>query len=218
MNGKQSLFLLVAGLALAAGACQHEPSLSDYNGDFTVYTNYDSQADFAAFETYYLPQQILLIGDASETEYWTGETADQLIAAVAAGLDSGGYVAVDDKTTANLGVQMSYVQQVTYYVGYNDPYWWTNYPYWWSPGYWGGWGGWYYPFYVQYGYTAGSLLLELVDLEAPQTSSDSQLPVVWSAYIGGLLSGSQQFDLQRAIAAIGQAFAQSPYLRRTSAR
>ena len=218
MNGKKLLYLLVAGSALFGFACQHDPSLSDYNDDFTVYTNRDTETDFASFYTYYLPDEILLINDSEEAQYWTGDNASQLIAAVAAGLNNGGYLRIDNKATANFGVQLSYVQRVSYYVGYNDPYWWSYYPYYWSPGYWGGWYGWHYPFYVQYGYTAGSLLIEMVNLEAPQTSTDSALPVVWSAFIGGLLSGSQEFNQQRALTAIGQAFAQSPYLTRTSAR
>ena len=218
MNGKKLLYLLVAGAALFGFACQHEPSLSDYNDDFTVYTNRDTGADFANFYTYYLPDEILLIGNTDEAEYWNDSSSAQLIAAVADGLNSGGYLRIDNKATASFGMQLSYVERVSYYVGYNDPYWWGNYPYYWSPGYWGGWGGWYYPFYVQYGYASGSLLIEMVDLQAPQTTSDSRLPVVWSCYIGGLLTSSDQINLNRALTAVEQAFMQSPYLRRTATR
>ena len=44
------------------------------------------------------------------------------------------------------------------------------YPYYWAPGYWGDWVGWHYPYSVYYGYTAGSLLMEMLDLQADQES------------------------------------------------
>ena len=213
MNSKKLLYTLLAGTLLAGSACQHEPSLSDYNDDFTVYTNRDTDVDFTAFSTYYLPDQILLIGDGDEAEYWSDDSARQLLATLANSLDGTGYARTGDKAAANLGVQVSYVEQVTYYAGYNSPYWWWNYPYYWSPGYWGDWySSWYYPFYVQYGYTAGSLLIEMVDLEAPQESSDTRLPVIWSCYIGGLLTSSSTINLERTTTAVEQAVLQSPYL------
>lgn len=213
MNGKTLLHSLVAALALTAFACQHEPSLSDYNGDYMVYTNRDSGTDFADFSTYFLPDSILLIGNTEKAVYWKNNDALEIIATVANSLNEAGYQRVGEKEEATFGMQLSYVEQVTYYVGYNDPYWWSYYPYYWAPGYWGGyWGGWNYPFFVQYGYSSGSLLIEMVDLELPAVASDNKLPVVWSSYIGGLLSNSQQLNMQRAITAVEQSFLQSPYL------
>ena len=211
MNRKTILTWFAAGAALTGVSCQHEPSLSDYNSDYTVYTNGDAQTDFGAFSTFYVPDEILLIGNISEVEYWTDNDALIIVGTVADRLQMAGYTRTDTKDEATLGVQLSYVEQTTYYAGYNDPYWWWNYPYYWSPGYWGGWSGWYYPFYVQYGYTSGSLLIEMVNLEAPQGSS-TKLPVVWSAYIGGLLTGSRELNMQRTVLAVEQAFEQSPYL------
>ena len=106
---------------------------------------------------------------------------------------------------------MSYVEQVTYFVGYNNPYWWWYYPYYWTPGYWGDWLGWHYPYGVYYGYTAGSLLTEMLDLEADQQSG-KKLPVIWDSFAGGLLTGDSSLNLQRTLDAVEQAFVQSPYL------
>lgn len=108
-------------------------------------------------------------------------------------------------------MQLSYVQRVTYYVGYDDPYWWWYYPYYWTPGYWGDWFGWYYPYQVYYGYTAGSMLIEMINLTAAQ-GQDQKLPVVWDSFIGGLLTSSREVNMQRTVDAVKQAFAQSPYL------
>ena len=218
MKGKTLIYLFVGWLTAAGTACQHEPSLSDYNNDFTVYTNRDAETDFAAFSSYFIPDSILLIGNTEKATYWKSNDALEIIATVANSLNNAGYERSAEKEGASFGMQLSYVEQVNYYVGYNNPYWWWYYPYYWTPGYWGGWGGWNYPYYVQYGYTAGSLLIEMVDLEAPETTADSKLPVVWSAYIGGLLTSSQNLNMERTIFGVEQAFSQSPYLNRTATR
>lgn len=216
MNRKTLLYLLVGWLAATGVACQHEPSTSDFYGDYMVYTDHDTEIDFGAFTTYFLPDSILLIGNRHKAEYWKDERAQRIIAAAVNGFDAAGYQRVDDKTTASFGVQMSYVEQVTYFVGYDYAYWWWYYPYYWNPGYWGSWwDGWHYPYYVQYGYTAGSLLMEMVDLEA-EASEGTPLPVVWDTYIGGLLSSSERVNLDRAVTAVEQAFTQSPYLKRSA--
>ena len=130
---------LAVGLLLGPvlPSCQKDPSTSGLHDDYTVYTACDEQADFAAFSTYYLPDSILLIGNADKTEYWKDADAQQIIATVAANMTAAGYSRTDDKAAADVGLQMSYVRRVTYFVGYDNPYWWWYYPYYWSPGYWG---------------------------------------------------------------------------------
>ena len=206
--------LRYTALALAAVAfcsCQKEPSTSDLHGDYLVYTDHDTGTDFSAIDTYFLPDSILLIGGSDRTEYWKDESAQEIIATVAAAMDNAGYTRTYDKAAANVGIQMSYVEQVTYFVGYNNPYWWWYYPYYWTPGYWGDWLGWHYPYGVYYGYTAGSLLTEMLDLEADQQSG-KKLPVIWDSFAGGLLTGDSSLNLQRTLDAVEQAFVQSPYL------
>ena len=206
--------LRYTALALAAVAfcsCQKEPSTSDLHGDYLVYTAHDTGTDFSAIDTYFLPDSILLIGGSDRTEYWKDESAQEIIATVAAAMDNAGYTRTYDKAAANVGIQMSYVEQVTYFVGYNNPYWWGYYPYYWTPGYWGDWLGWHYPYGVYYGYTAGSLLTEMLDLEADQQSG-KKLPVIWDSFAGGLLTGDSSLNLQRTLDAVEQAFVQSPYL------
>lgn len=206
--------LRYTALALAAVAfcsCQKEPSTSDLHGDYLVYTAHDIGTDFSAIDTYFLPDSILLIGGSDRTEYWKDESAREIIATVAAAMDNAGYTRTYDKAAANVGIQMSYVEQVTYFVGYNNPYWWWYYPYYWTPGYWGDWLGWHYPYGVYYGYTAGSLLTEMLDLEADQQSG-KKLPVIWDSFAGGLLTGDSSLNLQRTLDAVEQAFVQSPYL------
>lgn len=213
MTVKKIHFLAIALVAVAVCACQKEPSTSSLHKDYLVYTAHDTDTDFSAVDTYYIPDSILIIGKNDMTVYWKDAEALEIIGTVVGKLDDGGFTRVDEKEGANVGLQLSYVERVTYFVGSDYPYWWWYYPYYWSPGYWGDWAGWHYPYHVYYGYTAGSLLIEMLDLMADQQSS-KKLPVIWDSFIGGLLTSSQELNQERTIAAVEQAFAQSPYLKK----
>ena len=52
-------------------------------------------------------------------------------------MNAAGYMRLDERSEANVGLQLSYVRRVTYFVGYDNPCWWWYYPYYWAPGYWG---------------------------------------------------------------------------------
>ncbi|MFR8224458.1 MAG: DUF4136 domain-containing protein [Alistipes shahii] len=159
---------------------------------------------------HYIPDSILIIGNSDKTEYWKDADAMAIIGTVVGKLDDAGYTRTEDKDAASVGIQLSYVRKVTYFVGYDYPYWWWYYPYYWAPGYWGDWVGWHYPYSVYYGYTAGSLLMEMLDLQADQESG-KKLPIVWDSFIGGLLTSDADLNQQRTIDAVEQAFEQSPY-------
>ena len=171
-------------------------------------------------DRFYIPDSVLVIGTSEKPQFWTANEADDIITTLVNNMESRGFKRTLDKDNADLGLQVSYVQSTQYFADYNDgynyPYWWWNYPGYWSPGYWGpGWGNWYYPYPVVYSYSVGSLLTELVDLDTPAASkADAKLPVLWTAYMSGLLSGSDKFDTQLAVRAIEQAFVQSPYVKK----
>ena len=223
MNTRHLLSIALLGAVIGFGSCQKEPSTSSLRDEYLVYTAYDQKADFQAISTYYIPDSILLIGpgavdDAGNkvAKYWKDQDALALIGAVVAELDARGYTRIADpeeRQTADVGLQLSYVEETTYFVGYNDPYWWGYYPYYWMPSYWGPWYGWYYPFSVYYGYTTGSLLVEMVDLNS-ESGSGKSLPILWNAYISGLIDGNNRFETAAAVEALEQAFAQSPYLKK----
>lgn len=72
-------------------------------------------------------------------------------------MNSRGYQRITDpeqKSEADLGVQLSYIaQRVNISSG-----WWGG---WWDYGYWGPWwGGWYYPYTVNYSYDTNTLVME----------------------------------------------------------
>ena len=211
---KKLIYVLIAVFALTS--CREDPDLGDLSSDFLVFTNYDGKADFNRFTRYYMPDSVMVIGDTKDPEYWTGSKAADILKAYEDNMQACGYVRTDDKSEADVGLQISYVQSVAYFVDYRNPYWWNEYPGYWLPGYWGDWGYWYYPYPVVYSYSVGSLLTEMVDLST-SPSADRKLTVVWNSFLSGLLSGSDTFYMELTVRAINQSFVQSPYLVRSAA-
>ena len=210
---KKLIYVLIAVFALTS--CREDPDLGDLSSDFLVFTNYDGKADFNRFTRYYMPDSVMVIGDTKDPEYWTGSKAADILKAYEDNMQACGYVRTDDKSEADVGLQISYVQSVAYFVDYRNPYWWNEYPGYWLPGYWGDWGYWYYPYPVVYSYSVGSLLTEMVDLST-SPSADRKLTVVWNSFLSGLLSGSDAFNMELTVRAINQSFVQSPYLFRSA--
>ena len=211
---KKLIYVLIAVFALTS--CREDPDLGDLSSDFLVFTNYDGKADFNRFTRYYMPDSVMVIGDTKDPEYWTGSKAADILKAYEDNMQACGYVRTDDKSEADVGLQISYVQSVAYFVDYRNPYWWNEYPGYWLPGYWGDWGYWDYPYPVVYSYSVGSLLTEMVDLST-SPSADRKLTVVWNSFLSGLLSGSDAFNMELTVRAINQSFVQSPYLVRSAA-
>lgn len=206
---KKLVYILLAVFALTS--CREEPDLSDLSSDFLVITNYDKSADFSTMKNYYMPDSVLVIVSRDSADYWTGDQAAPILNAYEKNMLNYGYTRVTTKAEANVGLQISYVQSVRYFVRYRNPDWWNNYPGYWGPDYWGPWSYWYYPYPIVYSYELGSMLGEMVDLSAPQ-GANTKLPVVWNSFMSGLLTGSSKFNMELAVRAIDQSFVQSPYL------
>ena len=200
--------LLVAVFAFAA--CEKDPDMGKVDSQYLVYTNYDKQADFNKFSTYYLPDSILIIGNSAKPEYWKGAEAADILNAYSQNLEARGFMPAADKESADLGVQVSYVMSTYYFTDYSQPEWWWGYPGYWGSGYWGNWGGWYYPYAVNYSYSTNSFITELLDLTVAE-GADKKLPVVWTSYMSGL-AYSSSVNKTLAVNGVNQAFKQSPYL------
>ena len=82
MNVKKIRYIALALVVAAFCSCQKEPSTSDLHRDYLVYTAHDTGTDFAAIDTYYVPDSILVIGNSDKTEYWkdADAMAQQLVA------------------------------------------------------------------------------------------------------------------------------------------
>ncbi len=212
MKAIRNLFLVALGAFIFA-SCEKDPNMNELDGKNTVVTNYKENAKFKQ-TNYYIADSILVIGDQSSTSstqkvhYWKkgDPKADKIFAQVESNMKTRGYTRVDDGTltTSGLAIHLSYVEDSYYYAAYT---------YWWD--YWYDWYDWYYPYYpyypypVVYSYTTGSLILDMIDLSGPV---DIEKPIIWNAYMSGLLTGNQQYDGSLALEAIDQAFAQSPYV------
>ncbi|MCP3894319.1 MULTISPECIES: DUF4136 domain-containing protein [Bacteroides] len=200
--------LLLAVFAFAG--CEKEPDMGKLDSKYLVYTNYDKQANFKQFSTYYLPDSILLIGNTAKPEYWKGAEADEILNAYAKNLEARGYTPAANKASADLGVQVSYILSTHYFTDYGQPEWWWNYPGYWGSGYWGNWGGWYYPYAVNYSYSTNSFITEIVNLTTDE-GAGKKIPVLWTSYMSGI-DYSTSVNKTLVVAAVNQAFTQSPYL------
>ena len=211
----KKVFPMLFAAALLLAACEKTPDTGKLDDDYLVYTDYDAETDFAKFTTFYVPDSVLIIDNSSnKPKFLYGTPASELIIAnYVKGMEQAGYVRTLDKSNADLGMQVSYVEETYRFRYYNNYPWWYGYPWYWSFGYWGNWGGWYWPYSITYSYSTGSVLGELVDLTLPESTS-KQLRVVWSSYISGLLNNDGTLNTTEVKQAIEQAFSQSPYLKK----
>ena len=207
--------LFISALALLAIACQKEPYPQDGDSEYLVYTSPAKDADFSRFTTFDIADSLLVIGQSAKPEYSQSNNALALIQAFRTNMEKLGYIYTPSDPDADLGIQLTYMIKTERFVQYyNDPYWWIDYPGYWSPGIWGDWYGFYYPRPMVYSYSTNALVADMVDLTAEQGSGKA-LEVIWSVYIGGPAGPSAAYDVQRMKAATDQAFAQSPYLKKT---
>ena len=207
--------LLISALALLAAACQKEPYPQDGDNEYLVYTSPAKDADFSDFTTFDIADSLLIIGQSAKPEYSQSNNALAIIQAFRTNMEKLGYIYTPSNPDADLGIQLTYMIKTERFVQYyNDPYWWLDYPGYWSPGIWGDWYGYYYPRPMVYSYSTNALVADMVDLTAEQGGGKS-LEVIWSVYIGGPAGPSAAYDVQRMKEATDQAFAQSPYLKKT---
>ena len=191
---KKFIPLLLAIFALTS--CEKDADADKLDNKFVVYTKYDKSANFKQFNTYYLPDSILIIGDKDKQEYWVDSNAQKIIDTYVFNMDNRGYSRVTNKEEADLGLQISYVKNTYVYTDYGYPEWWWGYPGYWDVPYWGNWGGgWYYPYVVNYSFSTGSFVTELLNLNAVQGQTE-KLPILWTAYMSGMLSGSTDVNVQ----------------------
>ena len=216
---KQVMFLIpVLGMV---ASCTPEINLSTEEKDIAV-TNYDENQDFSQLSKFYLYDTVIYVTDEKNPSPVEGHEHDELIISnVRQNLLNLGWTEVTDTTNnaADVAILLTTLKvDVYYYYQYWD-YYWGWYPWgWWYPG----WGGGYYPGYpnwgVAYGYSAGTVLVDMLNLNGDVVISDDpdnpriDLPLVWSGGVNGILSGSNENIADRLTRQLNQVFAQSPYL------
>jgi hypothetical protein len=202
---KTKLLALLPVLTLLAGCYPKGPEFVE-DAD-VVLTSYDKAYDFKAKGTYAMPTQIVVDIDIDHGDttyvYMKPAFADPILAAIQTNMTTLGWTRVNISADPDLLLTPAGLSSTTYFYSY-----WYN---WWYGGYWG-WYGWYYPPYVTVSsFTTGSLVMVLSDPNMAESSPIGRSPSVWVGGANGLFVGT--YNINRATAAINQAFAQSPYLK-----
>lgn len=209
---KKNLVIMLAAFPVLI-SCQKDPDWEDMDNEYMVYTHKSETLNIDRHQSFFIPDSVLLIGDKEDAVYLKGGNTDKIITAVVRNMETAGYVRVFNKEDADIGIQLSYISNTKYLTGYiSTPYWWWGYPSYWDPYYWGNyWNSWWYGYSISYSYSENSLLGEMVDLKSSD-KDNAKLSVIWNMYINGCISGYNNYDVNRMIRGVDQAFEQSNYL------
>ncbi|MBD8489378.1 DUF4136 domain-containing protein [Echinicola sp. CAU 1574] len=214
--------ILVASIFMAMGCT---PNGAEFVDELDlVLTVEDPDVNYDDYETYYMPDSIVLISNDNNSKL--DKVTEQLILVK---IDEhfqqmGWEKRVNAETD---GSDVVLLVSVIDLVNFQIVGWWD---YW---GWWPGWGwygpvyppgGWYpgYPggccyFGGVYSYREGTLIIEMVDPNNATANSDSEpdpLPILWAGGLNGLLEGSQSNLNNRIDRGLDQIFTDSPYLNK----
>lgn len=199
--------MVPAMLALLSIGCQPEPDNLKLLDDMVVETNYDTQADFSAYQTYALALDTVgfISNQYSDTILVTpknGTLPRTIINQINSNMSQRGLDRVAQTESPDIGViafivnEIDVFQQVVYPGYYYPSNYYNNYSYYAYP-------------YVQTSVSnTGALVIEFVDLK--NKTPDNKVKVVWSTYMADIISTVDR-ELQ-AKDGIDQAFIQSPYI------
>lgn len=189
-------------------------------------TTYDRTQDFSRLSTFYMEDTIIYITDDEAGIQRKEQSTEQLILdQVRQNLLDIGWEEITDTTdegnSSDVAIMVSVLEADIYYYYTYWWDWWNWYPWdWWYPGYPGYPGYPSYPSYPVYGYTVGTLMIDMVNTDEvvlPPVEGDPsiKLPIVWSGIVNGILAGSDENIQNRLTRQIGQVFLQSDYLHKT---
>lgn len=211
MKRLANLLIVVALFSLTV-SCQKDPDFDELSTEFLTYTNYEKSAKFSSFSTFYISDTIKVMSSKIE-KWYDDDNARSIISAVAANMKERGYTQLgeSEKMSADLGIQLTYIENSYYVTDYYSPYWYDYwYDWWWGYSYWPTWGPVYPSYAVTYRYDIGSLLGEMMWIDR----AEEKIKPVWSMCVGGAMSGSTRNDVKKAIRGVNQAFVQSPYIKK----
>jgi hypothetical protein len=199
--------MVPALLALFSAACQPEPDNLKLLDNLVVETNYDTDANFDAYQTYTLKVDTVgfISNQYSDTILVTPRHSTlprTIVNQIKSNMTQRGLERVEQNADPDLGIivfivnDINVFQQVVY-PGYYYP---SNYYNYYS----------YYAYpYVQTSVTnTGALVIEFVDLK--NKTADNKVKVVWSSYMADIVSTVDRETQTKD--GIDQAFVQSPYI------
>jgi hypothetical protein len=200
----------VAAAVVLAAAC--DGTTIDSPQSFgAIVTVVDSGGALRTANTFVLPDTVVLL-----SQFGTPigpRLADQLVLQVRAHFLAMGWTELPNvrESHPDVLVLIAASTQVQTGIAYSD--WfsaWGYLPYWggsvddsWAWGYPGG--------AVPYAYQSGTILVAMIDINAPRDLATRTIPLLWAAGLDGLVGDGT--TTERIRAGIDQAFIQSPYLR-----
>lgn len=204
--------------------------------DITL-TYYDTDFEFNQYTTFTVRDSVGLISNyltkkEKEDFYESGGSSDKIRNYVTQKFKDLGYTEVTADDNYDFAVNLVAVFVNTTTVGYY-PGWWGYYY-----GYWGWYGDWWYPWYGYYPWGSyyvyntqtGSILIEMVDgaslrdyQEFVEGKTEEELEDIpeedfpdvffrWQSVVSGVLGTSAEYNEDRAVRGIDEAFENSPYL------
>jgi len=177
----------------------------------SVITLYEPEEDYGRYTTFSVPDSVGRVGLDDDSE---GQFDDLILELVRTNMTELGYVEETDPENNQpdlvVLVDMVLVDNTVIAPCYPlYPGWgWWYWPPGWGPGWCGGLPG------IPVGqYTTGTIILNMLHPEEANTLEET-VPVVWNAYLNGLVTGSDASLEARIRTNINQAFDQSTYLGR----
>jgi len=204
----------VAGLVLLAlatlGCATDTPSAAVTNGTGVV-TYHDGAVSFGSFTTFAIVSQVVFVEGTRDAPVYTFEPAPEILGAIESNMADRGYLLVARidpahppvvPPSADLAITV-FVHRGTDYLFYSCDYW----PWWGLP-----------PFACSQGwnwipFSTGTLLVDMSDLrDRPAAAGTGEILRVWAGAGYAVLTQSTASNTAIAVAAVNQAFTQSPYL------
>jgi hypothetical protein len=209
MKMKHLMFVILAGSLFFASCTKYPEAADRLTEDLVVLTQYNTKADFSEYSTYSIPDSMVYYTDSDSGRIMNSNTA-LVINQIITNMNARGYTRVAPNLNPDLGFNVTFFQNTNVTVYY--PGWYWGYPGYYPPDYWyGGYYGWgyYYPYYPAYvtTYSTGTVTIDVADF-LNVDEINHKIPMVWDAYIRGLLTGYHTSG--EITASIDQAFVQTP--------
>ncbi len=205
------LTLVAAATLLSVSACSYVPDSADIvEEQLVAVTQYDVNADFGDYATFYVPDKVYYITSFNSKTGPAGSyvSAPAVVDAVKKNMTDRGYTFSSSSVTADLNIQLAALKVTNVNVSYPGWWWDPYYPYYpYDP---------YYPYYpypytpVVSAYATGALVMDITD----QTALGAKKPVVWTGLVRAILDGTHIPD--DVVVAINECFAQTPDFNTTA--
>jgi len=206
---RSAAFLLLLSLPAFNLACTGYGAPSEVvNGTATITVESGTPPSWASYTTFTITPTIQVYDNTGGQQDAYRRDAESIIPKIAENMTRRGYQYIQspqppaDPPVTHLVITLyAYLGSQAYGGVYCNWYYW-GYPY-----------G-CYPTWGYYGtYNFGTLIMQMGDRKNAPPPNTGPVALIWGSATYGVL-GTQQYNLQRVLTSIDQAFAQSPYIQR----